>query len=207
MGGCLSSAGGGGGGGSAGALADYEAARTATENMAPTGNMPTAIDASYTGQVKVAANTGDTAAFFGTNIDPENVDLLGDLNLAINWTDGSGGTPITGTASNIVAIARDTGATTAVGGSLTVDTSQTNLVTRIPLGVANAASGAFNFTMAGELTNGSDSGHAYLGMNGQFFGSGGQAMVGSVSGGINDAATPSPVIFDAGVVGTFYAQQ
>lgn len=176
--------------------------------------MPTSLSANYQGQFKVGVNSG-SAELFGSNVDPQMAEIVGDLDLDVDWTDGQAANPFSGTATNIVATEAGTTNSVAIDGQLTVDNTLPASITRnhTPAMVVQGQSipaldtGAFLFHMTGRLENGANQGDATVQMGGNFFGPGGNAMVGSVNGGINDVNNPSPTIFDAGVGGTFYATQ
>jgi hypothetical protein len=211
--GCLSgggSSGGGGGGGSDG----YEAAFDAASGRAPTSDMPTSLDANYQGQFKVGVNSG-TADIFGPDADPQSAEIIGDLDIDVAWTEGQASNPFSGTASNIVATEAGTSNSVAIAGQLTVDDALPASISRVHTPstviaghtVPDLDTGSFLFHMTGQLESEGRQGDATLQFGGSFFGPGGNAMVGAVSGGINDVDNPSPQIFDAGIGGTFYATQ
>ena len=97
-----SSSAGGLAGGVAGGGQDFETAFNAVSQKAPTSDMPTSLKASYEGQMKVGVNSG-SAQIFGTDIDANSAEIIGDLAVDVDWTDGQTTNPFTGTASNIVA--------------------------------------------------------------------------------------------------------
>ena len=213
--GCLSGGGGGGGGaGGGGGSAGYEAAFDAATARAPTSDMPTSLDANYQGQFKVGVNDG-TADIFGTDVDPQMAEIIGDLDIDVAWTDGQSANPFSGTASNIVATEAGTSNSVAIAGELTVDDALPATISRVHTPstviagqtIPDLDTGAFLFHMTGQLESEGRQGDATLQFGGNFFGPGGNAMVGAVSGGINDVDNPSPQIFDAGIGGTFYATQ
>lgn len=210
--GCLS--GGGAGGGGIGGSADYEAAFDAATARAPTTDMPTSLDANYKGQFKVGVNSG-TAEIFGPNADPQMAEITGDLDIDVAWVEGQTANPFSGTASNIVATEAGTSNTMDIEGQLTVDNSLPASISRVHTpatviagqNVPELDTGAFLFHMSGRVEAEGREGDATLQLGGNFFGPGGDAMVGTVNGGINDVGNPSPQIFDAGIGGTFYATQ
>ncbi|MGO4851299.1 hypothetical protein [Phaeovulum sp. W22_SRMD_FR3] len=214
--GCLSGGGGmaGGSGGGGNGSGDYETAFDAASARAPTSDMPTSLSGNYQGQFKVGVNSGD-AELFGSDIDPQMAEIIGDLDIDVAWTEGQSSNPFSGTASNIVATEAGTSNSVAIDGTLTVDDALPASISRVHTPATVIAgqnipaldTGAFLFHMSGQLTNGTNVGDATVQMGGSFFGPGGNAMVGAVSGGINDVNNPSPQIFDAGIGGTFYAVQ
>lgn len=210
--GCLS--GGGGGTGGVGGSANYEAAFDAASSRAPTTDMPTSLNADYQGQFKVGVN-GGTAEIFGPDADPQMAEIIGDLDISVAWAEGQTSNPFSGTASNIVATEAGTSNTTAINGELNVDGGLPASISRVSMPATVVAgqnipaldTGAFVFHMSGRVDAEGREGDATLQFGGNFFGPGGNAMVGAVSGGINDVDNPSQQIFDAGIGGTFYATQ
>jgi len=202
-------AGGGGGGGQ-----DFETFFNAVSQKAPTSDMPTSLKASYEGQMKVGVNSG-SAQIFGTDIDANSAEIIGDLAVDVDWTDGQTTNPFTGTASNIVATEAGTSNSVKLDGTLTVDQglpaslSRTTIPAQVVAGVniPEQNTGAMLFHMSGRLSSGKNEGDATLQFGGNFMGPGAESMLGPVSGGINDVNNPSPQIFDAGVGGTFYANK
>ncbi|MDQ2093816.1 hypothetical protein [Rhodalgimonas zhirmunskyi] len=212
--GCTTSGGGAGAGGAGGGGQDFETAYDAATARAPTSDMPTSLDANYTGQFKVGVNQG-TAKVFGTNVNPQMAEIVGDLDIDVDWTDGQAANPFSGTASNIVATEAGTTNSVALNGQLAVDNSMPASISRVHTPsqviaghtIPEVNTGAFLFHMTGRLENGGEEGDATVQLGGNFFGPGGNAMVGAVSGGIKDVNNPGPQIFDAGLGGTFYATQ
>lgn len=155
LGGCLGSgSGGGGGGGGGGASDDYETAYDEVSSRILTSDMPASINATYTGQFKVGVN-GGSAELFGSDIDPTNAEIIGDLELDVAWSDGGSGNPFTGTASNIVATDVVSGDSAALTGTLSVDAGQPYSISRNvipPIGPAAprpTASCCFGFKIGG----------------------------------------------------------
>ena len=216
LGGCLGSgsAGGGagvGGGGSGGGSADFEDAYDAVAAKVLTADMPTSINATYDGQFKVGVNSGD-AQVFGGAVDPMNAEILGDLTLEVAWNDGQSGNPFSGSATNIVATDVVSGDSIQLEGTLNVDAGQPGTISRTtipPIGGLSPEvnTGSFVVTLAGDVEHDTQQGRVYLGLNGQFHGSQGEAMLGAVNGGVNNMDDPTNQIFDAAVGGTFYASQ
>ncbi|WP_108484145.1 hypothetical protein [Oceaniglobus ichthyenteri] len=215
--GCLSGGGGGGaggGGGGGGGSAGYEQAFDAATARLATTDMPTRLEANYKGQFKVGVNDG-TAEVFGTDIDPQMAEIIGDLDIDVAWTEGQAANPFSGTASNIVATEAGTTNSVAIAGELTVDNSLPSSINRVHTPATDVAgytvpemdTGIFMFHMTGQVEHEENKGDVTLQFGGNFHGPGGNAMVGAVSGGINDVNNPSPQIFDAGIGGTFYATQ
>ncbi len=213
--GCFGDGSGGGGVGSAGGGSQgYEAAFDAVSAKAPTSDMPTQIKASYEGQFKVGVN-GGSAQVFGTNVDPNLAEIIGDVAIDVDWTDGQTANPFSGTATNITATEAGTSNSVVLDGTLTVDQGlpasimRTTIPAQVIAGnsIPEQNTGSSMFHMTGRLSNGANEGDATLQFGGTFFGAGGEAMQGPVVGGINDVNNPTPQIFDAGIGGTFYANK
>lgn len=213
--GCLGNGTGGGAGAAAGGgSAGYEAAFDEASGRAPTGDMPTSLNAKYTGQMKVGVNYGDTD-LFGTGADPQMYEIIGDVDVDVAWTQGMAGNMFSGTASNFVATEAGTSNSAPLTGTLTVDQGEPQTLDRttIPAQVVMGQNipeqniGAFTFTMTGQLSASGETADTYLGMGGSFFGPGATAMVGTVAGGVKAVGSQNPQLFDAGVGGTFYATQ
>jgi hypothetical protein len=198
--------GGGGGGGTDPAAAfssNYDAVTSASLSNAPTSDMPTSLNANYSGQMKVDVNDGSP---IGT--------AYGDLDIAVDWTDGQTANPFSGTASNFTGtlVAGQTG---DIEGTLSVDDSFGGTigrtVTTIPLpppasGSVTTATGAGSFTMTGDLTVDGTAYDTTVLLGGSFFRPGGTVMHGAVSGGVKEKGTGG-AIFDAAAAGTFYLIQ
>ena len=142
---------------------------------------------------------------------------MADLNLGIDWTDGQpdAQNPFTGGARNFRGVASD-GATLTIDGELQVDPSFGVALRRVETGeinlpglpsVPSQQTGSMMVTLSGDLTSEGESMRGELLLGGVFFGTGGQAVQGSVSGGLRDTATPSGQVFDAGAGGTFYIER
>ena len=193
-------AGGGGGGAS-----DYDRAYDAALNTIPTTDMPTAINATYAGQFKAAVNDGSAPGI------GEGVEVLGDLSMAVDWTDGQTTNPFTGTASNIVVTDIGSGASETLTGSLSV-LPDTGTISRVNtpastvggFAVPELNTGAFTFEVGGNLSGSEGEVTARVGIGGNFVGPAGETMVGVVSGGFKSVDSTSPAIFDAGIGGTAY---
>lgn len=209
--GCLGSNGNGGaagggaaGGGAAGASA-FDTAYDAAQGLGPTRDMPTSINATYAGQFQAEVNDGSA-----TGID-EGVSLLGDLNVAVDWTDGQSTDPFSGTASNIVVTDAASGASETLTGELTVN-SVGNAITRVNtpastvggFAVPELNTGAFSMQFEGRVSGTEGEVDAVVGVGGAFHGPAGESMIGVVSGGFKEVGSTNPAIFDAGIGGTAY---
>ncbi|WGW02919.1 hypothetical protein [Tropicibacter oceani] len=212
--GCLQSGGGGGGGfggGGGGGGSDYEAAFDAASGRAPTSDMPTRIQAEYEGQFKVGVN-GGSADLLGSQIDPQMAEIVGDLEIGVDWTDGQTANPFTGKADNITVTEAGTSNSVVLDGELTVDASLPASLTRtvIPAQVVGGQSipevqtGAMLLHMTGQLSHDGQRGDVTAQLGGNFVGPQGEGMIGAVVGGIKDVDDPTAQIFDAGFGGTFY---
>ena len=212
--GCLGSSGGGTAAGAAGGSSGFEAAFNAASGLGPTTDMPTSLNANYTGQMKVGVNSG-ASNLLGSAINPSNAEIIGDVDINVAWTNGGGGNPFTGTANNFVATEAGTSNSVALTGSLTVDAGLPQSIARTTIPAMVVAgqnipaqdTGSFTFNMTGQLSGNGETANTSLMMGGTFFGSGAAAMVGPVVGGVKDVNSTSAALFDAGVGGTFYATQ
>ncbi len=211
--GCLSNGTGGGGGGG-GTGSDFQTNFDAVSSRGPTSDMPTSLSGNYTGQFKLTT-TGGSAELFEPGFSTDQAEITGELDIDVAWTEGQNTNPFSGTASNIVATEAGGGNSVALDGTLSVDDSQPYSLTRnhIPeqviMGqtVPATDTGAFLFHMTGELSHGENTGDAHMQLGGTFFGPGGNAMVGSMSGGINDVDNPTPQVFDVGASGQFFTNK
>lgn len=202
--GCLGSGGGGGagiGGGAApapgpggGAFAT-ELARVQALN--PTTNMPTAINATYTGQAQ--ADLSDGGAPVGQ--------ATADLNLALNWTDGGPAANVwSGNASNL----RGTvgGTTFTSTGTIPVN-GATSGVTRTP--AAGVAVGGMMVNLAGNVDiddgSGPETRNVGMQLGGNFYGNNAVAMTGSASMTIFSGPIIGGTTGDLVGAGQFYAEQ
>lgn len=193
------------GGGAAPGSSEYEAAYDSALNIAPTSTMPTVINATYAGQFKAGVNSGSAT---GVN---DNVEILGDLAVAVDWTDGQTTDPFTGTASNIVVTDVASGASETLTGELTVN-SVGNTIGRVNtpaqtiggFAVPETNTGAFSMQFEGRLAGSEGEVDALVGVGGSFNGPNAETMVGGVSGGFKEVGNSDPAIFDAAIGGTAY---
>lgn len=203
--GCLDGGGDAGDGPGVGA-AGFEAAYNAADGKAPTADMPTALNADYAGQFKAGVRSG---AAIGVD---ENVEIVGDLNLGVQWTENQTNNPFTGSASNIVVTNVVSGTSETLSGSLNVDPDQANTITRtnVPgstiagISVPESNTGAFAVGFNGQLTGAEGAVDATVGITGFFRGPQGESMVGVVNGGFKEADSTNPALFDAAVGGVAY---
>lgn len=181
--GCLGS--GSGGSGSGGGTtapvtaADFQAEFDRVSGQAPTSDMPTRLDASFTGAARVDLVDTTSGANRG--------EAFADLALDLDWTDGQAGNPWSGTAQNV----RGTfdGAEFAANGTMTVAEAEANsfpstvsrTVQTIPLptgGSVDVAAGAASVSLVGNLEVDGNADDVLLSLGGTFLGSEGQAIVG-----------------------------
>lgn len=182
----------------------YQAEFDRVSAIAPTSDMPTAIQATCTGQMR--AEVTDSTAIVG--------EIVGDLNLDVDWTDGQTANPFSGTASNFQGRAAG-GDFEAIDGTLSVDPAFSGTIARtvIPsstiggVTIPEVQTGAMNVTMSGQLTQDSNTVDATVILGGNFHGTGASAATGAVSGGFSNASAPGPSIFDGAVGGTYYLER
>ena len=203
---CFGSTGGTGGGPGGGvSFASYQGEFDRVTNQAPTSDMPTSLQASYSGAMR--ADVTDGSAVVGQ--------ILADVNLDVDWTDGSSANPFSGGASNFQGT-MDGGTTVGdIEGTLSVDSALPNAILRntttVPLptgGTQTLNTGALSVSLAGTLTADGESVDTNLFLGGNFFGPGATAAVGTVVGGFSPEGTdPLQGIFTGGSVGgTFYLE-
>ncbi|MCA0922057.1 hypothetical protein [Pseudooceanicola nanhaiensis] len=171
-----------GGGGTTGPItaADFDAEYTRISGMVPTSDMPTRLDASFTGAAQV--DLVDTAS---GNTRGE---AFADLALDLDWTDGQTTNPWSGTAENI----RGTfdGTDFAANGTMTVADAEaagfTSTVARttqtIPLptgGTVDVAAGAASVNLVGNIELDGNADDVLLALGGTFVGTEGQALHGA----------------------------
>lgn len=204
--GCLGSSNGGGAASTSGpgGPSGYQAEFDRVSAIAPTSDMPTAIQATYTGQMR--AEVTDASAVVG--------EVVGDLNLDVDWTDGQTTNPFSGTASNFQG--RTTGGEfAALDGTLSVDPSITGTISRVVnpattiggFAIPETQTGAMSVTLSGQLSQDGETADTTVLLGGNFLGAGASAATGAVSGGFNNASTSGPAIFDGGLGGTYYLER
>lgn len=204
--GCLGSSNGGGTASTSGPAGSsgFQAEFDRVSAIAPTSDMPTTIQATYTGQMR--ADVTDASAVVG--------EVVGDLNLAVDWTDGQATNPFSGTASNFQGRATG-GDFTAIDGTLSVDNTFAGTIARnvIPsstiggITIPEVQTGAMNVTLSGQLSQEAETVDATVTLGGNFLGAGASAATGAVSGGFNNASTSGPAIFDGAIAGTYYLER
>lgn len=207
--GCLGNSGGagaGGTGGGGGGSTGFEAAHDAASSKAPTSDMPTRLAAEYNGQFKAGVNSGSIGKI------NQNVEVIGDVKVTVDWADGQTTNPFSGTASNIVVTDVVSGASETLNGTLGVDAgiggtiARTTIPSSVVAGVTvpEVNTGSFQFGMSGDLSGSEGKIEATVLVGGNFHGPGGESMVGVVSGGFKEEGSTNPAIFDAGIGGVIY---
>ena len=200
---CQTTTGGGGGGGGGGAPnpADFDAAYNRLQGTLPTTDMPTQLNATYTGQARIGLNDSTTGA--------PNGEAFADLTLNLNWTDTPAANETnvwTGQATNFRGTVN--GTAFAATGSLTVDEGlsavQRTETTLPPPAAGTIATGAYSIAMTGNLTLEGETQVATMGLGGVFVGPGATGMWGPATFGFN--TTPSTLGATVGG-GTFSAEQ
>ncbi|SDW66349.1 hypothetical protein [Roseicitreum antarcticum] len=172
----------------------------------PTTNMPTRIEGDYSGQFKVGVNTGSLGDI------NQNAEIFGDVNVAVDWTDGQSTNPFTGSASNILVRDVTSGASETLTGTLNVDTALGGTISRVTnpstvvggFTIPETNTGAFQFGMNGRLSGSEGEVDATVLVGGTFHGTNAETMTGVVSGGFSEVGSTNPAIFDAGIGGVIY---
>lgn len=196
--GCMGSGGGTGGGGGGGA-SDYDSKVERIYNLGPTINMPTSLKASYTGEAQMALQDVETGADAG--------EMMADLDLAVDWTEGQTSNVWSGQATNFRGTLN--GSEFTATGALAVDPSN-SIVERTPQDIP-AAGGTEHIdtsgmvvNLAGDLTINGATDHADMQLGGAFYG---DAATGGALGQstiqINTDADTSPETIGTG---TFYLE-
>lgn len=179
---CSSSGSGTTGGGGGGGAASYDANLDRVQGMAPTGNMPTRINATYTGMTRQDLRETSGGAVVGQ--------MLADLELAADWTDGQSTNPWSGKADNFRGELN--GSDFALDGELTVAEAEakgfsstigrTSNTINLPTGgTQTVATGAAMIQLAGEVDDDGAKTDVLMNLGGSFFGSGAKAITGPAS--------------------------
>ncbi|MCR8549173.1 hypothetical protein M4578_15140 [Salipiger sp. P9] len=212
--GCLGNSGSGGGGNGQGAGAgsggsgsgsamNFQQNFDRVSAMAPTSNMPTSIQAAYSGKMRADVTDANNVV----------AQVEGDLDLNVDWTDGQTTNPFTGTASNFTGTLV-TGETGTINGTLTVDNSFGGTINRTvnPAMVINGINvpatqiGGLSVTLTGDLTQGGVTADTLITLGGAFFGDKGKAALGPVVGGYKLPNSANPAIFDGAIAGQYYIE-
>lgn len=204
--GCETSGGGGGGaGGGAPSPDDFAAEVDRIQALGPTTDMPTSLNATYTGQARVDLVDPVSGSTTG--------EAFADLNLAIDWVDGPSavGNAWTGAATNIRGTQNGTAFTTTGQLDVHSPTSSADAVPTTAAGVT-VTTGGYMINLAGQLEvdDGStvETQYGGLQLGGSFFGPAARAMWGPAVGALSD--TPLPIGATSGDIilsGEFYAER
>lgn len=199
--------GGGGGGGTPIQFADYQGNFDRVSGQAPTQDMPTRLQASYSGALRV--DVGDASG----NISGQ---VIADLDLDVDWTDnGLSPNPFTGGATNFQGTQDDGATIVAIEGEMIVDPNLPNAIvtneTTVDLptgGTQTLQTGTMTVPLTGQLTLDGTTVDTNLLLGGTFVGPDAGGAVGSVSGGFSPVGTaPLDGIFTGGfALGTFYIE-
>lgn len=199
--GCMGSSGGGtGGGGGGGGATDYESKVEHIYNLGPTINMPTSLKASYTGEAQMALQDVETGADAG--------EMMADLDLAVDWTEGQTSNVWSGQATNFHGTLNGTDFTAT--GALAVDPDN-SIVERTPQDIPAAGGGTEHIdtsgmvvNLGGDLTINGATDHTEMQLGGAFYGdaaTGGALGMSTVQ--LNTDADTSPETIGTG---TFYLE-
>lgn len=210
---CTSGTGGGGGGGATGGgsapktVAEYNAGRNAVLGTPATSDMPTALSGTYRGGANFTLSevgTGKTG------------NMLADLELAVNWTDGQTTNPWSGKADNLRGSydGKDYTATgqldvvdrpaTATGDYIKRTVTNTGNIPGAPAGIPNVtvATGSGTIFLKGTFDGDGTPATANVILAPTFHGAGGSSIEGSALGTVETSASKFGGL---GVGGTFYA--
>jgi hypothetical protein len=184
--GCTSSGGGGGGGGGGGSVsfADFDGEFDRVNNMMPTSDMPTRLDANYQGAMR--ADAVDSS-------DGQTIEIIADLDVDIDWTDGQTSNPFSGGAKNFRGRAAGGDEIQRINGEMLVDPDIPSAITRtastiaLPTGgTQEVAVGGMMLNLTGQLEADGDTVEARVLLGGNFYGAEGRAAVGTVAGTFGD---------------------
>lgn len=165
-----------------GAPADYDSELTRVQNLAPTGDMPKTLNATYTGMTRQDLRETAGGAVVGQ--------MMADLELTADWTEGQAGNPWSGKADNFRG--QLNGSDFALDGELTVAEAEAKSLTStigrnettVPLPVGGSrtvATGAATINLAGEVDDNGAPTTVLMNLGGSFFGAGGKAITGPAS--------------------------
>jgi len=166
----------------------------------PTSDMPTTLTGNYVGAI--SADVTNTTQKVGT--------IQGDVNLAINWTDGQTTNPFSGTASNFQGTLTG-GTSQAISGTLNVDNAlpasimRTSNTIALPTGGSTTVStGSMMVNLTGQLSDGTQAANTTLQLGGTFFGAGASGASGTAGGLLQSTSATNPGLFDGTIAGTYY---
>lgn len=164
------------------APADYDSELTRVQNLAPTGDMPKTLNATYTGMTRQDLRETAGGAVVGQ--------MMADLELNADWTEGQAGNPWSGKADNFRG--QLNGSDFALDGELTVAEAEAKSLTSaigrtettVPLPVGGSrtiATGAATINLAGEVDDNGAPTTVLMNLGGSFVGAGGKAITGPAS--------------------------
>ncbi len=174
--GACSSTDGGGGGGNVN-FANFDQTLDQVIETNPTTDMPQTLDARYRGAMKAAMP--DNREGFSDR------ELIADLNIRIDWTEGQEANPFTGSARRFRI--RDVGDDEVfrITGEMTIDEDRPASITRTETtedlpegGTRDVASGGLTIPLSGNIADV----EARVVLDGTFYGDGGRAAAGTVAG-------------------------
>lgn len=183
IGACSSTGGGEGGGGGGGVrvgdidFANFDDTLDRVIETTPTTDMPQTLDARYRGAMKAAMP--DNREGFNDR------ELIADLNIRIDWTEGEDANPFRGTARGFRIREVGDDEVFRVNGELTVDQDRPASITRSEStedlpdgGTQDVASGGLVIPLSGDIADV----EARIVLDGTFYGDGGRAAAGTVAG-------------------------
>ncbi|MWD27651.1 hypothetical protein E0K89_009215 [Aquicoccus sp. SCR17] len=202
---CSSSGSGSGGSGGPLSADAYDDEVSRIQGLAPTGDMPTSLDATYTGATKQSLRETAGGAEVG--------EMMADLQLTADWTEGQAGNPWSGSADNFRGTLN--GDAFTMDGELTVAAAEAQSLTStigrsestVPLptgGTRTIATGAAMIQLAGEVDDDGTPVDVLMTLGGSFFGSGGKAMYGTAQ---TQGFQAGGVRSDLVAAGDYYAEQ
>lgn len=195
-GGGASTGGGGTTGGGSGPSVSFDSFQndlTRVRALSDTPAMPASLNATYTGGLRGAVGSASGP----------NGEIVGDLNLAVAWTEGMTFRPFSGTATNLRG--RENGSTTVtdIAGTLNVATDLPSAITR------NTSETNVTIPMNGDLTAGGETVTSSIILGGRIVGADAAAIEGTFSGGFNvGGVRPTTGVFNGGFInGDYYVDK
>jgi len=167
---------------SKGGSGSYDSNLTRVQNMGPTGDMPTSIKATYTGMTRQDLRETSGGAVVGQ--------MMADLELTADWTDGQTTNPWSGKADNFrgdlngtdFALTGELTVANAEAKSLTSTIGRSENTVALPTGGSQTvATGAAMINLAGDIDDNGNPTTVLMTLGGGFFGSGGKAITGPAS--------------------------
>ncbi|MGR3453096.1 hypothetical protein [Pseudooceanicola sp.] len=188
-----------------GTPADYATELNRVQNLAPTGDMPKTLNATYTGMTRQDLRETAGGAVVG--------EMMADLELTADWTEGQAGNPWSGRADNFrgdlngtdFALTGELTVAEAEARSLTSTIGRTETTVPLPIGgTRTVATGATMINLAGDVDNNGTPTTVLMNLGGAFFGSGGRAITGPAS---TQGFRAGGVRADLVAAGDYYAEQ